>query len=151
MNFSLTKDRSTFTLVKGPQGIATIKYTAQSNSVRLHSNERRLFFVEEVGLLQSKIILETEYGVQIGENYLIKHQNKGVLHLANKKFSYRIDDNGINIMDKRKNPIASFALDKATALDNLEIAALVFSLAWLIINEGISVITAHKASVLYAS
>lgn len=151
MNFTLTKDQSTFTLVKGPQGIATIKYNAQSNSVRLHSNDRRLFFLEEVGLLQSKIILETEYGVEIGENYLIKHQNKGILHLSEDKFSYKIDDTGINLFDKRKNPVAHFALDKATALDSYETSGLLFSLAWLIVSEGISVARAHKASVLYAS
>lgn len=102
-------------------------------------------------MLQNKIILETEYGVQIGENYFIKHQNKGMLHLANDKFSYKIDDTGINLFDRHKNPVAHFALDKATGLDSYEISGLVFSLAWLIINEGISVTTAHKASVLYAS
>lgn len=151
MNFTLTKDHSTFTLVKGPQGIATIKYNAQSNSVRLHSNDRRLFFVEEVGLLQSKIILETEYGVQIGENYFMKHQNKGMLHLTDDKFSYKINDTGIDLYDKRKNPVAHFALDKATSLDSFETSGLLFSLAWLIVSEGISVTRARKASVLYAS
>ncbi|HYC28661.1 MAG TPA: hypothetical protein VEB42_07590, partial [Chitinophagaceae bacterium] len=80
----------------------------------------------------------------------IKH-NKGILHLTNDKFSYKIDDAGINFFDKRKNPVAHFALEKATSLDSLETSGLLFSLAWLIVSNGISVTKAHKASALYAS
>jgi hypothetical protein len=150
MNFSLVKDRSTFTLANGPKEIATIKYNAESNSVRLHSNERRLFFVEEVGFLQSKIILGTEYGVQIGENYHIRQQHKGVLHLGSEKFSYKLEDKGISMYDRHKDPVATFTLDKASALGSYEASALLFSLAWLLTGSGLSVAEAHKASVLYA-
>jgi hypothetical protein len=150
MNFTiLAKDRSAFTLVNGSTEIATIKYTAQSQSVRLQSNERRVFFLEEVGVLQSKILLKTEYGVQIGENYYTKQQHKGVLYLSKQKFSYSIDADAINMYHKRQQLI--FQLDKANALDAQDVSALLFSLAWMLTNAEISATAAHTASGQYVS
>lgn len=150
MKFTLlAKDRSSFSLVNGSTEIATIKYTAQSQSVRLQSNERRVFFLEEVGLLQSKILLKTEYGVQIGENYYTKQQHKGVLYLSKEKFSYSIEADAINIRHKRQQMI--FQLDNAIALNAQDVSALLFSLSWLITNAEISATAAHKASGQYVS
>ena len=152
MNFSLvTTDRTNFTLSQDSNEIATIKYNAHSHSVRLHSNERRVFFLEQVGLLQNKILLKTEYGFEIGENYHIKHQHKGVFHLSKDKFSYSVEQNAIHISDKRKQLMGSFSFANATALDSYELATLLFSLAWMLTNGQISAATAHKASGLYVS
>jgi hypothetical protein len=116
----------------------------------LHSKERRVFFVEEVGFLQSKIILKTEYGVQIGENYHARNQRKGALHLGNEKFSYKLEDKGIKLYNRHKEPLASFTLDKASALGSYEASALMFSLAWLLAGSELSAAEAHTASALYA-
>jgi hypothetical protein len=152
MNFSLVStDRTNFTLSQESNEIATIKYNARSQSVRLHSNERRVFFLEQVGLLQNKILLKTEYGVQIGENYHIKHQHKGIFHLSKDKFSYWIEQNAIRIADKRRQIMASFSFENAKALDSYELSTLLFSLAWMLTNGQISAATAHKASGLYVS
>lgn len=152
MNFTLlAKDRSSFSLVNGSQEIATIKYTAQSQSVRLNSNERRVFFLEEVGVLQSKVLLKTEYGVQIGENYYSRHQHKGLLYLSKEKLSYTIEANAIKIFGKRQHLIASFELDKAISLEACDVSALLFSLAWMHANTELSAAAAHKASGLYVS
>lgn len=152
MNFTLlAKDHSAYTLVNGSTEIATIKYSAQSQFVRLHSNERRVFFLEDVGLLQNKTLLKTEYGVQIGENFYTKQQHKGMLYLSKQKFHYTLDNDGVKIYNKRQQLIASFKLENATALNTAEVSALLFSLAWMLDNKEISVTAAHKASGLYVS
>ena len=102
--------------------------------------------MEQAGFLQNKIVLETEYGFEIGENHHMRNQQKGILHFDNKKFFYKLHDNSINMYDRRKNPVANFTLDKATELDSHEASALLFSLAWLL-----SEATAHKASAQYVS
>lgn len=152
MNFSLVStDRANYTLSQGSQEIATIKYNPRSQSVRLHSNERRVFFLEQVGFLQNKILLKTEYGVQIGENYHFRHQQKGIFHLSKDKFSYWIENNAIRIADKRRQLTASFSLDNALSLDSYELSTVLFSLAWMLTSGEISEATAHKASALYVS
>lgn len=152
MNFSLIiKDRTNFTLVNGSQEIATIKYNQQSHSVRLHLTERRVFFLEQVGILQNKILLKTEYGVQIGENYYMKHQHKGVLHLTEKKFTYTIQANVANLYGKHRQPIGNFTFDKSIELDSYETSAVMFSLAWFLTNADLNATAVRKASGLYVS
>ena len=145
MDFNLRKDHSTYTLVKNSQELATIKYNAQANSFRINSKERRLFFMEQSGFLQNKIVVKSEYGVEIAENNHQRNQYKGTLHLGNQKFSYKLHTDSINLYDKHKNPVANFSLEKASLLDSYEASALLFSLAWLL-----NATAAHKASAQYA-
>lgn len=151
MNFNLvTQDKSSFTLFNGSTEIGTIKYNPHSQSIRLNSTERRVFFLELVGFLQNKILLKSEYGVEIGENFHIK-QHKGILHLAKDKFSYRVEKDALSIYDKRKKTMINVVLDNANALASQTVSALVFSLAWLWNTAELNGATAHKASALYVS
>jgi hypothetical protein len=148
MHYNLThKEHSTFLLTKDGEEIANFKYNRNSSSIRLHYSQKRLFFLSQEGLLQNKILLKTEYGVAIGENYYIKNHRKGILHLSDKKFHYTVEQNGVQLCDKKKQPLAGIAFEGAGTIDSHEMSAVVFSMAWLLLSET----TAHKALSPYAS
>lgn len=126
-----TTDHSSFVLRKGSEDIANIKYNQQSHSIRINAVQRRLFFMSAAGLLQNKIMLETEYGVGIGENYHLRNQHKGILYLADRKYNYTISKNGVSVRDRNKNVIANCSFENADKADSFEISAVLFSITWL--------------------
>jgi len=119
--------------------------------MRIYSAERRLFFLNSVGLLQNKILLNTEYGVTIGEVYPIKNHRKGVLHIGEHKFNYIIEQNMLHLQDKRRKPLISFSFTDTETTSSHEAATIVFTLAWLYVHANLSEATARKASALYVS
>ena len=129
--------------------IASVKYNRQNNSIRIYSAERRLFFLNDVGLLQNKILLNTEYGVTIGESYPTKDHHKGVVHIGDKKYSYIIENNKLQLFDRRRNPVMNYNLPEEDALDNYEAAGILFTVTWL--HSELNATTTHKASNLYVS
>jgi hypothetical protein len=149
--FNLVRSNpSKFSLLKGGQEIATFKSNDQFQSLRLHSTERRLFFLSQEGLLQNKMVLKTEYGFEIGENHQVKH-NKGIIHLGETKANYTLQKDSIEISDRHKKPLMSFAFPDAETLNGHELSAVLFSLMWLYVQSEISATTTRKASGLYAS
>lgn len=146
---SIIRDGSAFILQNGKQKIASVKYNGENHSIRIFSAERRLFFLSNVGLLQNKILLNTEYGVTIGENYPIKNHRKGVLHIGENKFLYSLDKNMLELYDRRRQPVINFRINET--LDGYETAAILFTITWLYTHAELNEAIAHKASTLYAS
>ena len=147
---SITRNQSSFVLQTDHKEIANVKYNRENNSIRIFSSERRLFFLNNAGLLQNKILLTTEYGVTIGEIYPVKNNQKGVLHLGDHKFHYSIEKNLLGISDKRRQPVLNFNLEGELP-DNYELAGILFTVTWLMVHSELNATAAHKASVLYAS
>ena len=146
---SITHDRSTFIVQNSAEEIASVKYNRQNNSIRIFSSERRVFFLDDVGLLQNKILLNTEYGVTIGEVYPTRNHHKGVVHVGDNKYSYTIENNMLEIYDKRRRPVINYNLSDANTLDNYEVAGILFAVVWLLTE--LNGATTHKASNQYVS
>ncbi|HEX6182232.1 MAG TPA: hypothetical protein VFZ47_13360 [Chitinophagaceae bacterium] len=146
---SITRDRSTFVVQNSTEESVNVKYNRQNNSIRIFSAEQRLFFLDDVGLLQNKILLNTEYGVTIGEVYPTKNHHKGVAHIGDKKYSYTIENNMLEVFDKKRQPLLNFNLADSDALDNYEAAGILFAVVWL--HSELSAATARKASAPYVS
>jgi len=140
-----------FSIVDNNQEIAGFKYNRQSLSVRINSGQKRVFFIKSAGLLQNRILLATEYGVEIAENH-VKNRNKGFIQLGHEKFHYTFNEETITLLNKAKQPLLELALQQTKSIDNYAMSAILFSTAWLIdANElnapriGTSVATAHTA------
>ena len=146
---SIIRDRSTFSVQNSTEEIASVKYNRQNNSIRIFSSERRLFFLNDVGVLQNKILLNTEYGVTIGENYPTKNHHKGVIHVGDKKYTYSLENNMLEIYDRSRKPILNFNFSEADTLDNYEASGILFAVVWL--HTETSATTAHKALARYVS
>ena len=146
---SITRDRSTFIVHNSTEETISVKYNRQNNSIRIFSAEQRLFFLDDVGLLQNKILLNTEYGVTIGEVYPTKNHHKGVAHIGDKKYTYTIENNMLDVYDRKRQPVLNFNLADSDALDNYEAAGILFAVVWL--HSELNATTTHKASVPYVS
>lgn len=147
---TITRNKSTFILQTGGEEVANVKYNRENNSIRIFSSERRLFFLNSVGLLQNRILLNTEYGVTIGEIYP-KNSRKGAVHFGDDKFFYNIADNLLEIHDKKRRPVLNFNLAVGEKPDSYQTAGILFTAIWLMMHSDLSAATARKASVLYAS
>ncbi|HYE53998.1 MAG TPA: hypothetical protein VD996_04115 [Chitinophagaceae bacterium] len=140
---------SQFSIQKGDKEIAAFKYNSQSLSVRIHSAQKRVFFLKPAGFLQNRIILATEYGVEIGENHA-RNRSKGMVQLGDNKFHYTVAASHITIRDKRKQPLANLTFRNPQPADSYTVAAILFSIAWLLDSgelklEKISAEATHTA------
>jgi hypothetical protein len=144
------KEISQYTLISEDKEIASFRYNRSSHTIRVHASQKRQFFLSRsTAFLQQKIVLQTEYGLEIGENFYINNRKKGILHLSGHKFFYQIHPGGLDISDKRKQLLGRFNFE-TSGIDNYEMTAILFTLAWMC-EEKIIAVTAHKVSGLYAS
>ena len=82
---------------------AELKYNDQAKSFRLTSDDKRLFFIERVGFLQSKYLLKTEYSIVIGEVYPVKNWHSGLITIENKKFNYFLQHDTLTLSTKKES------------------------------------------------
>ena len=83
--------------------VASFTYNTASSSFRLNAWSKRLFFLEEKGFLRKKVVLKTEYGVEIGECHFIRNAQNGIIYLNDRKFVFNGDNSEIRIADKQNN------------------------------------------------
>lgn len=130
------KEISKYTLLSDEKQTASFRYNRSAQTIRIHASEQRQFFLSQSGgFLQNKIVLQTEYGQEIGENYYINSRKKGILHLSGNKFFYKINSGSLDIQDKRRQPLANFTFSEASRIDSNEMTAVLFSLAWLLAQK----------------
>jgi hypothetical protein len=85
-----------------------------------------LFFLEEKGFLRKKVVLKTEYGVEIGECHFIRNAQNGIIYLNDRKFVFNGDNSEIRIADKQNNLVHCKLQQEVAAL---QWPALLFSLS----------------------
>ena len=107
-----------------------LRYNGEAHSLRVHSDDKRLFFLERTGVLQSRIILKTEYSVEIGEAYFEKNRHAGIMVLNEKKYSFKVVGNYLKLFNRQKELV--FEIDIAD-IDNLEL----FEFSALLFGTGI--------------
>lgn len=106
---------------------AELKYNNQAKSFRLTADDKRLFFIEKTGFLQSKFLLKTEYSVITGEVYPDKNWHTGIIIFDHKKFNYALKENLLALSSRKANFLLGFEVDNVESLHQMELFALTFS------------------------
>lgn len=110
---------------------AQLLYNKQNASLRISGNTKRVFFLEEYGIVPKKLQLKTEYGMVIGETALPNKITGGVFHLNERRYYYRVENGRIALFDRNKKPVAECVIELFRNVDRQEHLALVFCFAWL--------------------
>lgn len=117
--------------LEGPEQIAELTFSPDSKAFRLHYTHQRLFFLEDVGVLQQKIALKSEYGITVGELQPQRNSQNGSIIVNNLKYYYKEDHSSIQLFDKNKQRVVSIGVNFISELGIFEVASLLFSLAWI--------------------
>ena len=106
---------------------AELKYNEQVNSFRLTAADKRLFFIERVGFLQSRYLVKTEYSIDAGELSPGKNRHSGLVSTENKKFHYQLQDDVLLLFSKTERFTVAIEADDINTITQGELCALVFS------------------------
>jgi hypothetical protein len=106
---------------------AELKYNEQVNSFRLTAADKRLFFIERVGFLQSRYLVKTEYSIDAGELSPGKNRHSGLVSTENKKFHYQLEDGVLLMFSKTETFTVTIEADDINTITQGELCALVFS------------------------
>lgn len=83
------------------------------------------------GFLHKKVLLRSEYGVEIGETAFAEQPTAASLLLDGKKFFYQAESGRLELFDSEKNLLASCGLDVPDGMEKLEFYSLLFGFVWL--------------------
>ncbi|MGZ3922208.1 MAG: hypothetical protein ACXVBJ_00480 [Flavisolibacter sp.] len=112
-----------------------MKYNGRAQSFRLTAGDKRLFFVERTGFLQSKYLVRTEYSQVAGEAHPGKSIYSGVLVLDNKKFQYSFENKLLEVATKNVKFSVNIELDDINKIGAVELCALLFSSLKVMIKQ----------------
>ena len=104
-----------------------LKYNCETHVFRLHAGERRLFFLEKTGFVQTKLLLKTEYSIVIGEIHFFKNWNSGVAIIDDHKYHYSFKQNSLHLQSFGDDEQYDLEIDNRSRLDQFNLAALIFS------------------------
>lgn len=119
----------------GHEPATELKYNRQAHSFRLHSAEKRLFFIEKTGFVQTKLLLKTEYSIIIGEIHFFKDYHSGVAIIEDRKYHYSLKENFLNLQPFRDNESLHIEIDNSSAPDQFNLAALILSTCRVLESE----------------
>ena len=110
----------------------------QRLSLRLSGLSKRLFFLDVQGFLNKKIILRTEYGVALGETAFNDKPSLGLVTINDRKFSYGVNENKLQLFDNEKQVISTCELSNETKTSKLEFFSLLFGLLWFSTADAVA-------------
>src|SRR5688572_24581138 len=102
---------------------AILKYNYEGHSVRLSSDDKRLFFLEKTGMLHTKILLKTEYSVLAGAIHFEKNRSSGEFEVHADKYFFHVTDNRLILLEKQKKKIlAGIDIQELQQLEEFELS-----------------------------
>ena len=113
-----------------------MKYNGRAQSFRLTAGDKRLFFVERTGFLQSKYLVRTEYSQVVGEVHPGKSLHSGALIVDNKKFHYSLNNQLLEVAAKKEKFSLNIELDDIHKISPAELCALLFSTLKVMIRQA---------------
>lgn len=131
-------------ILRNAEDEAEFTYHVYNHSVRIKAKTLRLFFLQQIGFLQKKILLRSEYGVVVAEAQAANRGRIGTLLFDNRKLAYRFDGKELLIFDKERKVIAEQRIECRDDTGKLEEMAFVFMAAWM----AVSAADARKAEAL---
>ena len=108
----------------------------QRRSLRLNGFSKRLFFLEEQGFLQKKLVLRSEYGVEMGEVPFGGNAFFGQLTINGEKFFYQMEHEKLLLLDSEKNPLSDCEIVGEASLGKEEFYSLLFGFAWFVTADA---------------
>ena len=109
---------------------AILKYNNEAHSIRLNSDDKRLFFLEKTGILHTRILLKTEYSVLAGVIHFEKNKSSGDFEVHEDKYVFHVTDNRLILLEKQKKKIlAGIDIKDLQELESFELSALIFASA----------------------
>lgn len=133
MNWELTKtlNGSDYWTLVGHNEKAVLRFNELANSIRLISENQRLYFMERKGGLHSKILLKTEYSVIIGESFFGRNRLSGIVNLPHHKYSFEFKGDELTLKNRNKETAAGLNIPGVKYLGLFEFSALMFGTALL--------------------
>lgn len=104
---------------------AEMRYNRDAQSIRINAGDRRLYFLEQIGYLQNRMELKTEYSIVIGETYFNKDHLSGITILDGQKYSFTIEDDQLNLFENHRSK-TTVSIEHLDQLDVYEFSALLF-------------------------
>jgi hypothetical protein len=105
---------------------AGLRYNKESHSIRLTTDDKRLFFLEKTGVLQSKMLLRTEYSVITGESYFGNNRLSGILVINENKYSFTVEKDHLKLFRRHHEMVTDTNIEGLGQLDLFEFSALLF-------------------------
>ena len=119
------------------------------------ASDKRLFFIEKKGFLQSKTVIKNEYGIHLGElTGENREANEGMIVLDGKKYTYSFgagSDDELVIYDERKTrPLVSCSLSsvhdgipavvkRSKSLHDTKYPYLLMALCWYLLKPAAAI------------
>jgi len=113
-------------ILNDDEASAGLRYNKESHSIRLTTNDKRLFFLEKTAGLQNKILLRTEYSVITGESHFGNSRHSGVLIVNENKYSFSVEKDHLKLFDRHHEMVIDTNVDGLGQLDLYEFSALLF-------------------------
>ena len=128
MRWALTQSTSQFHTwnLDGNEKIE-LKYNKQAHSFRIAANEKRLFFIEKVGLLQSKFLVRTEYSVVNAEIFPSRNGHSGLIIFDGKKYTFERNEGSFHLSNKRENFSLTSEISEKEIFDEFELYSLLIA------------------------
>ena len=138
MKWELTKtlNGSDYWTLIGNDEKAILRFNEQANSIRLIRDNQRLYFMERKGVLQSKVMLRTEYSVVIGESFFGRNRLSGIVNLQQLKYSFRLNGDQLTLKNRNKETVAELTIPGVKYLELFEFSALLFGTALMSVRLG---------------
>ena len=125
-----------YELRNSEQKLLTVTIQQRSGSLRITTNdEKRVFLVRKQGFLRSRIVLQNEYGIRIGQLSYENNFSAGVMEFDNERFNYSLH-NGLlpELTIKRNEEIIASCEFPAVSNNNFPNDLLVLALGWYLIS-----------------
>ena len=138
MKWELTKtlNGSDYWTLIGNDEKAILRFNEQANSIRLIRDNQRLYFMERKGVLQSKVMLRTEYSVVIGESFFGRNHLSGIVNLQQLKYSFRLNGDQLTLKNRNKEAVSELTIPGVKYLELFEFSALLFGTALMSVRLG---------------
>ena len=114
----------------------SLTFNLKRLSLRLNGFSKRLFFLEEQGFLQKKLVLRSEYGVEMGEVSFGGNAFFGQLVINGEKFFYEMNQEKLLLLDSEKHPVSNCEIIGEASLGKEEFYSLLFGFAWFVTADA---------------
>jgi hypothetical protein len=124
-------------LLQQDEGSRSLLLHLKRSSLRLNGFSKRLFFLQVQGLLQKKVLLRSEYGVELGEAVFAEKLLPSSMILNGQKLFYQTKEGKLVLLDSEKNKLGECAMEQE-GLNKLEFYALLFGFAWFVTADVVA-------------
>ena len=148
-------NNSSYELWDNEKKLVSLSISSRTKIARIEcAAEKRLFFIEKRGFLQSKTVIKNEYGIKLGELYGESWEaNEGIIELDGKKYFYEFTHTSepeliIYNDESKSKPLVSCSLSsvseeaaaivkKSKSLHDTKYPSLLMGLCWYLLKPAV--------------